>query len=184
MIPGVCRAKGCRVRARQGHTTCGEHGVFAEHLAEVVKRVNAGDDPLTLAVELGIDRWTLGEVMTEARLQGLIPANIKVPRPRHQGLASGPLPHPSFSPEGKPACAGTVDPEEFYPLDNEHLTDWERRAKRTAAAFCYECPVRLHCLEWALEYGETGLWGGTTDRERRLIRRGELTRGLVPVGKA
>ena len=37
---------------------------------------------------------------------------------------------------------------------------------------CETCPVRPECLEYALDHESlTGLWGGTTDRERRMIRR-------------
>lgn len=37
---------------------------------------------------------------------------------------------------------------------------------------CETCPVRMQCLEYALsDESITGLWGGTTDAERRLIRR-------------
>jgi WhiB family redox-sensing transcriptional regulator len=37
---------------------------------------------------------------------------------------------------------------------------------------CESCSVRLECLEFALsDESLTGLWGGTTDMERRLIRR-------------
>jgi len=39
-------------------------------------------------------------------------------------------------------------------------------------ALCETCPVREQCLEFALADGTlTGLWGGTTDAERREIRR-------------
>ena len=37
---------------------------------------------------------------------------------------------------------------------------------------CETCPVRRQCLEYALaDESLTGLWGGTTDMERRVIRR-------------
>jgi WhiB family redox-sensing transcriptional regulator len=37
---------------------------------------------------------------------------------------------------------------------------------------CDTCPVRRECLEYALKDDSlTGLWGGTTDMERRMIRR-------------
>jgi WhiB family transcriptional regulator, redox-sensing transcriptional regulator len=37
---------------------------------------------------------------------------------------------------------------------------------------CDTCPVRRECLEYALaDESLTGLWGGTTDTERRMIRR-------------
>jgi WhiB family redox-sensing transcriptional regulator len=39
-------------------------------------------------------------------------------------------------------------------------------------AVCDSCPVRVECLEFALrDESLTGLWGGTTDAERRVIRR-------------
>lgn len=40
-------------------------------------------------------------------------------------------------------------------------------------AVCDECPVREPCLEYALELPERetmGVWGGTSERERRKIR--------------
>ena len=41
-----------------------------------------------------------------------------------------------------------------------------------AKAVCGECPVRVACLDHALGYGEkAGVWGGTTERERRRILR-------------
>lgn len=45
---------------------------------------------------------------------------------------------------------------------------------RQALAVCRECDVRPECLAYALEAGERfGIWGGTTQRERRrlLLRR-------------
>ncbi len=42
----------------------------------------------------------------------------------------------------------------------------------TAKAVCRMCPVRDHCLEFALKTGQTeGVWGGTSEAERRRIRR-------------
>lgn len=41
-----------------------------------------------------------------------------------------------------------------------------------ARAVCAACPVRPDCLEWAITNGEHfGVWGGTSERERRRIRR-------------
>ena len=43
---------------------------------------------------------------------------------------------------------------------------------RSVREICESCPVRRECLEFALrDESITGLWGGTTDTERRLIRR-------------
>jgi WhiB family redox-sensing transcriptional regulator len=40
-----------------------------------------------------------------------------------------------------------------------------------ALAVCAGCLVRSECLGYAMEHGEYGVWGGTTDRERNRIRR-------------
>lgn len=42
-----------------------------------------------------------------------------------------------------------------------------------AKRLCATCPVKQQCLEAALENGEVGVWGGTTEQERRhLLRAG------------
>ena len=41
-----------------------------------------------------------------------------------------------------------------------------------ARALCLGCPVRSQCLDYALaDYELSGVWGGTTERERERIRR-------------
>jgi WhiB family transcriptional regulator, redox-sensing transcriptional regulator len=63
------------------------------------------------------------------------------------------------------ACRG-IDVEIFYPA-----TDEDDDAE-PAKAVCAECPVRQTCLEHALAHREReGIWGGTTERERRRILR-------------
>lgn len=57
-----------------------------------------------------------------------------------------------------------ADPEVFFP-DKGGST---REAKR----ICNACEVQQACLEWALEHDERfGIWGGTSERERRRLRR-------------
>ena len=41
---------------------------------------------------------------------------------------------------------------------------------REAKAICRRCPVRAQCLALALEQGETGIWGGTSENERRRMK--------------
>lgn len=42
---------------------------------------------------------------------------------------------------------------------------------------CAGCAVSAECLAWALEHNETfGVWGGTSSRERRKLRREYLER--------
>jgi WhiB family transcriptional regulator, redox-sensing transcriptional regulator len=59
----------------------------------------------------------------------------------------------------------------FY--DEEYETRVDERAKaKVAKDICAECPVKLLCLEYALESNETfGIWGGTTYKERKLMKR-------------
>ncbi len=60
-------------------------------------------------------------------------------------------------------CRG-VDPSEFFPSDGTGVD----RAQRV----CTGCSVRQECLEYALEHRiEHGVWGGTSERERRRILR-------------
>jgi WhiB family redox-sensing transcriptional regulator len=59
-------------------------------------------------------------------------------------------------------CAET-DPEAFFPEKGGST----REAKRV----CAGCPVRLQCLEMALQNDERfGIWGGLSERERRRVR--------------
>jgi WhiB family transcriptional regulator, redox-sensing transcriptional regulator len=65
------------------------------------------------------------------------------------------------------ACRG-ADPDLFFPDRGESL--------EPAKAVCAECVVRDECLEFALAAGERfGVWGGTSERERRRIRRQRRT---------
>ncbi|MCL1840846.1 MAG: WhiB family transcriptional regulator [Propionibacteriaceae bacterium] len=60
-------------------------------------------------------------------------------------------------------CAQT-DPEAFFP-DKGGST-------REAKGVCAHCEVREPCLEYAITHDERfGIWGGTSERERRKLRR-------------
>ncbi len=62
-------------------------------------------------------------------------------------------------------CAET-DPDLFFPEKNSGNT--AQRAKEV----CGRCMVREDCLLYALTAGETfGIWGGTTESERRKMRK-------------
>ena len=71
-------------------------------------------------------------------------------------------------------CKG-ADPGVWFPSVN----GWQAaRAADPAKAVCAACPVRVRCLEWAMQFNETeGVWGGTTPAERAAIRRERRTRG-------
>jgi WhiB family redox-sensing transcriptional regulator len=61
-----------------------------------------------------------------------------------------------------------VDPELFYPIETSGSAAAQVQA---AKAICSLCPVRNECLQWALDHGQhTGVWGGLSDEERRVLR--------------
>ncbi|NUV52920.1 WhiB family transcriptional regulator [Streptomyces coelicolor] len=67
------------------------------------------------------------------------------------------------------AACRTEDPELFFPIGTSGpaLLQTEQ-----AKAVCRGCPVREQCLEWALETGQSiGVWGGTSETERRALKR-------------
>lgn len=41
----------------------------------------------------------------------------------------------------------------------------------SAKAICKNCPVAGECLDWALKYDEDGVWGGTSEADRRALKR-------------
>jgi WhiB family transcriptional regulator, redox-sensing transcriptional regulator len=65
------------------------------------------------------------------------------------------------------ACRG-ADPDLFFPIST---TGAALRQIEQAKRICRNCPVRIQCLAWAVDNGVTdGVWGGTTEDERRIIR--------------
>lgn len=61
------------------------------------------------------------------------------------------------------ACAQT-DPEAFFPNPGA--------PNKAAKQVCASCPVTGECLGYALTHDERfGIWGGTSDTERRHLRR-------------
>ncbi len=73
------------------------------------------------------------------------------------------------------------DPDLFFPIG----TSGPALAQAAAAkAMCRACPVISECLDWALaNYQDAGVWGGTTEEERRAMRRAGV-RAPLPVTAA
>jgi WhiB family redox-sensing transcriptional regulator len=57
-------------------------------------------------------------------------------------------------------CGGT-ETEIFFGDD--------RQSQNYAKRLCNGCPVKSICLDFAIIYNMHGVWGGTTERERRRI---------------
>lgn len=67
--------------------------------------------------------------------------------------------------DGTQPCAQT-DPEIFFPEFTSSKKDIQ-----TAKAICRTCDFQTECLEYAVVTYSIGIWGGTTDRERRKFRK-------------
>jgi WhiB family redox-sensing transcriptional regulator len=64
---------------------------------------------------------------------------------------------------GDRAVCKSADPDELFV---------EGAAQNRAKVVCTACPVRTECLAYALDHRiEHGVWGGTTERERRALLR-------------
>ncbi len=61
---------------------------------------------------------------------------------------------------------GDADDDPYYPSDE-------------AVAICSRCPIRVECLQWALDHDAKGIWGGTTEYQRRQLSRA-LERAKCP----
>jgi WhiB family redox-sensing transcriptional regulator len=62
-----------------------------------------------------------------------------------------------------------ADPDVFFPISAAGASAPQIRMAR---AICSGCPVRGDCTDFALEHRDVqGIWGGTTDDERRKLRR-------------
>ena len=67
------------------------------------------------------------------------------------------------------AACRDADPDLFFPVGP---TGPALRQIDEAKRICRSCPAQTRCLAWALDHGVTdGVWGGTTEDERRAIRR-------------
>lgn len=56
---------------------------------------------------------------------------------------------------------------------------YDRALINAAKTFCHvKCPVIHECLEHAVAMGEKGIWGGTSERERRSLRKMLMETGL------
>lgn len=86
------------------------------------------------------------------------------PNETHQGLPSLTR---SANWRDEAACRH-ADPDLFFPVGT---TGPALRQVDEAKRICRACPARMPCLAWALGNAiPAGIWGGTTEEERRAIR--------------
>jgi WhiB family redox-sensing transcriptional regulator len=72
------------------------------------------------------------------------------------------------------AICRDTDPDLFFPVGTTGLALVQiARAKEV----CGECPVKVDCLDYALETNQdSGIWGGLSEEERRVLRRQYVAR--------
>lgn len=73
--------------------------------------------------------------------------------------------YPKFT--GSEPCS-EYHPEIFYPEIKNQIDSQE--AAYVARVVCKDCPLKMECLEWALHHEKYGIWGGTTDTQRKELR--------------
>jgi WhiB family transcriptional regulator, redox-sensing transcriptional regulator len=70
------------------------------------------------------------------------------------------------------------DPDLFFPIGSSGPTLMQTEQ---AKAVCHRCSVREECLRWALDTEQfIGVWGGTSEMERRALRRRRRRAGRRP----
>ena len=88
-------------------------------------------------------------------------------------VAETPGPSTDVSWRATASCCDT-DPDLFFPVGT---TGAALEQIDEAKSVCLSCPVNVPCLEFALRTNQdTGIWGGTSEEERRHLRRTYLGR--------
>jgi WhiB family redox-sensing transcriptional regulator len=65
----------------------------------------------------------------------------------------------------KPLCS-EVGGDFWFPEQNGIAVELQMAKK-----ICSSCTHKTECLEWALDNEDFGIWGGTTNLERRKIKK-------------
>ena len=82
----------------------------------------------------------------------------------------------------KAACRGLVGPDfDWFPARGRYITarvgSNPSGEIQTLLDICNSCSVKNPCLEFALQFNEPGIWGGTSSRQRRAINK-ERAKGI------
>jgi len=92
----------------------------------------------------------------------------------------GHMEYPDYKSQGPAPCTA-IDPEDFFPdLEEPGALTRANEAKKA----CADCPYLKACFEWAMENNEVGIWGGSSENDRRKerirrVRRSTRLRTLV-----
>jgi WhiB family redox-sensing transcriptional regulator len=66
-----------------------------------------------------------------------------------------------------PLCAQTGSGDSWFPEPGQGLFFDTTYAR----SICGRCIHQTECAEWGIRYEKFGIWGGLTERDRKVIRR-------------
>lgn len=150
----------------------------------VVAMTWAGKTARQIAEVLGCDPRSVSRVRVRARRAG-----VPLPAPDHirSDCRAGRGNYTAAAPPGPAREVGEATPTRDTGIDWRHRAACRDEdpdlfftetlaAVEEAKAVCRRCPVRLSCLDWAVETGQTGgVFGGATEDERRVLARRRKT---------
>jgi WhiB family redox-sensing transcriptional regulator len=76
------------------------------------------------------------------------------------------LDFPDFISKGEPNCSEAEADMFFADYEGPNFTQLLNSARRV----CIGCPYKLECLTYAVENNMDGVWGGTSEGERRRMK--------------
>jgi hypothetical protein len=83
---------------------------------------------------------------------------------------------PSYPEWHRDALCAEIGGNSWFPEKGDTAQD--------ARKICVRCPVRQECLDYALENADlTGIWGATSEWERKRMRRGEEVTPYIRAGR-
>jgi len=68
------------------------------------------------------------------------------------------------------ASCRNMDTNTFY-YDDDLPRGETNEDYKVLKRICADCPMLEECLTWALHHEDHGFWGGTTEYERRTLRK-------------
>lgn len=72
------------------------------------------------------------------------------------------------------SCAGKPTHWWFPNFSNRQPVDERKQARidaSKAVMICNDCPIRIECLEYSLEWEQFGIWGGLPEEHRDKMRK-------------
>jgi len=77
----------------------------------------------------------------------------------------------------KAACKGLTEDKgyDWFPARGRYVTTRHGSQvspkTKTLLDICNECPVKIECRDYAITHNQPGIWGGTSSRQRRAMKK-------------